>query len=54
MIIGRLRDTGEDRGSMPLLLLVMMVGIALGGLMVPMMITQDHPGTSAGCRPGRH
>lgn len=37
----RLPRLGDDRGSMPMLLMVMIVGMVLGALLVPMIITQD-------------
>ena len=37
----RLPRPGDDRGSMPMLLMVMIVGMVLGALLVPMIITQD-------------
>lgn len=37
----RLPRCDDDRGSMPMLLIVMIVGMLLGALLVPMIITQD-------------
>ena len=38
----RLPDRGEDSGSIPFALLVMIIGLAIGALLVPMAVTQDH------------
>ena len=37
----RRRHPPDERGSMAILLMVMLVGLMLGGLLVPMIITQD-------------
>jgi hypothetical protein len=41
----RLAVLADDRGSMPMVLLITMVGLALGAMMIPMVITQDHATT---------
>lgn len=38
----RLTGIKDDTGSMPMVLLVIIVGLALGAMMIPMVITQDH------------
>lgn len=38
----RLPSWREDAGSMPMALLIVMVGMALGAIMLPIVITQDH------------
>jgi hypothetical protein len=35
------RELDDDRGSLPMLMLVVIVGLALGGLMVPMIVNQN-------------
>jgi hypothetical protein len=41
-LVQRAREVrGSERGSMPMLLLVILVGVAFGALLIPMVITQD-------------